>query len=730
MNISNAFGPDVFLSIHCNSFGDPAAHGTETFTYTNAPAADVNWATKVQNRMIATWGLTNRGVKQNNFTVLTANAPAALAETMFISNQNEFNIMNDSAQRQAAAEAFYQAFGDYLGIDPNPPPFLITGHPWTVTINPGQTAPFNVSATGTGLSYQWRRNDVALGNGAGISGATTPRLTITGAQLPNGGFYTCAVTMGATTLVSNEAQLVVTSTPGPAGSGNGLRGTYYDNVDFSALRRARLDATVNFTWGAGAPSSTMQADTFSARWTGQVQPRLTQNYKFHTRTDDGVRLWVNGVLLIDKWLDQGVEWRSASIALTAGQKYDLVMEYYENGGDANCQLYWSAYSLLKEIIPAAQLYRPPPLLAPLAAVTALQGSALTVNAATAALGFDPLLSSQPWADFESVADGATDTVLFRKPQHSSTTGGFTDPAKPREATVTAAFAAGNSSSRTLHVKWSWVGTSPWLRLTTAGTATLPNPVVDFRKSLRFDVWSGHTLQFGLGLRETNATGAIGSDGGSTGPVEFAGVSALNGTQPVPVRTVAPDSWRTLDFPIPDEPVRAFTGNSVLESATGLGVLEHLAIVPGSASLDHDVYLDNFVMVENNYLTWSLLSAPAGAVIDPLTGVVSWTPAPAQTGTTWTFTVQAGDACSPPITAVTTFTAVAAPPPEVVSINRPAGSIPFSWKAAPGAAYDIESAALPGGPWLVLKEVTATAAIASWSGAATGSRRFYRARLKM
>jgi N-acetylmuramoyl-L-alanine amidase len=728
VNISNAFAPDVFLSIHCNSFSSASANGTETFTYTNAPAADVNWATKVQNRMISTWNRVNRGVKQNNFTVLTANAPAALAETMFISNQAEYDIMNSATERQRAAVAYYNAFADYLGVDPAP--FNITSHPATRTVNPGENAQFTVSATGTSLTYQWRRNDANLTNGSGISGATTPELTVNGAVFADGGFYTCAVTRGGTTLVSNEAQLVVAALPGPAGAGNGLRGTYYDNPDFTSLRRARLDATVNFSWGAGSPSSTMQPDTFSARWTGQVQPRLSQNYKFHVRSDDGARLWVNGVLLIDKWLDQSAEWRSASIALAAGQKYDLVLEYFENGGDATCQLYWSAYSLLKEIIPVTQLYRPPPVLTTLPGATAMQGTAFTYNAATAAAGFDPVLSSQPWADFESEADGTTDTVLFRKPQHASTTAVFSDPAKTRETTVVSALPAGNSSNHALLVKWSWQGTDPWLRLTTAGAATLPNPVVDFRKSLRFDVWSEHTLKFGLGLRETNSTGAIGSDGGLAGAVEFAGVSALNGTQPVPVRTVAPDGWRTLDFPLPDEPARGFTGNGVLESTTGLGVLEHLAIVPGSASIDHDVYLDNFVVVENNVLTWSLLSAPPGAVIDPRTGIITWTPTAAQAGTPWNFTIQAADAGIPPLAAATTFTVSAAPVPEFINLNYTGGGFSFSWKAVSGAAYDIESATSTGGPWAPVTTVNATGAVASWTGTATGSRRFFRVRLKL
>lgn len=728
VNISNAFAPDVFLSIHNNSFSNSSANGTETFTYTNAPAADVNWATKVQNRMIATWNRVNRGVKQNNFTVLTANAPAALAETMFISNQAEYDIMNSGSERQRAAEAFFNAFADYLGMDPNPP--VITAHPDTDTVDPGQTAQFTVTASGSSLSYQWRRNDVNLANGTGIAGATTPVLTVSDAEFADGGFYTCAVTRGATTVVSNEAQLVVASPQGPAGTGSGLRGTYYDNPDFTALRRARLDATVNFAWGAGSPSSTMQADSFSARWTGQVQPRLTQNYKFHVRSDDGARLWVNGVLLIDKWLDQSAEWRSASIALTAGRKYDLVLEYCENDGDATCRLFWSAYSLLKEIIPVTQLYRPPPVLTTLPGATALQGAAFTFNASASAAGFDPVLSSQPWADFESIADGTTDSVLFRKPHHSATTAAFTDPAKARETTVVSALPAGNPSSRALLVKWSWLGSDPWLRLTTAGAATLPNPVVDFRKSLRFDVWSEHTLKFGLGLRETNATGAIGSDGGLSGAVEFTGVASLNGTQPVPVRTVTPDAWRTLDFPIPDEPSRAFTGNGVLESTTGLGVLEHLAIAPGSASIDHDVYLDNFVVVENNFLTWSLLSAPPGAGIDPLTGVITWTPAASQTGSVWNFVVQAGDAGVPPVTATTTVSVSATPVPEIVSVQRLPAGISLSWKAAPGAVYDIEAADAVGGPWSVTASVTAGAATASWSGPVGGDRRFFRVRLKL
>jgi hypothetical protein len=684
-DLANAEDPDAFLSIHCNSFTNATAHGTETFWWESGNTADQTLATHVQSRMMDAFGLTNRGVKQGNFTVITGIPPSSLAEMMFISNQAEFN--------------------------------------------PGQTAAFTVAATGTGLTYRWRRNGVNLSNSGAISGATSPTLTVTGAQLANTGFYTVAVTSGSSTSISDEAQLVIAATPTAAGTGSGLRGTYYDNPDFTALRRARLDATVNFNWAAGSPSSTMQPDTFSARWTGQISPRYSQTYSFHVRSDDGVRLWVNNVLLIDKWVAQGATEWSGTLAMVAGQKYDIRLEYFDGTGNALAELRWSSPSQIKQIVPTTQLFRPPPVIVAVPPTTVLQGEAL--NLAIATSSFDPLLSSQPWADFEDETDGATDLVLFRKPEFSGTTSANVDLTKARSTTVRAAFPAGNSSARALHVEWSWAtgAVNPWIRLTTLLASTLPNPVIDFRKTLRFDVWSEHTLRFGLGLRETNSTGAIGSDGGSAGAIEFVGVNAMNGTSPVPVRTVAPDSWTTLEFDLPTEPTRAFTGNGLLESTTGLGVLEHLCIAAGSASIDHDVYLDNFVVVEKNQLTYSLLAGPNGATIDPNTGAISWTPTAAQVGINHPFTVQVSDGGLPAASATVSFSIPAAPYPEVVATAQSGPNFTFTWKAAPGAKYDIETAIHPAGPWTVVTEITAATATGSYSTVIVGTQKYYRARLK-
>ena len=143
------------------------------------------------------------------------------------------------------------------------------------------------------------------------------------------------------------------------GQGTGLTGQYYDNSNFTNLKLLRTDAAVDFAWGSGTPSGQIDSDTFSVRWTGQIEPLSSEAYTFHTITDDGVRLWVNDQLIIDKWRLQGpTEW-SGTINLLAGQKYDIKMEYFENTGGATAKLLWSSLTVAKEIIPKTQLYAQP-----------------------------------------------------------------------------------------------------------------------------------------------------------------------------------------------------------------------------------------------------------------------------------------------------------------------------------------------------------------------------------
>ncbi|HQR38894.1 MAG TPA: DUF1800 family protein [Blastocatellia bacterium] len=144
---------------------------------------------------------------------------------------------------------------------------------------------------------------------------------------------------------------------GPPPVGIGLKGDYYDTKDFNSFKFSRTDATVDFDWGTGTPDVRINPDTFSIRWTGSVLPQNSETYVFYTLASDGVRLWVNGQLLIDDFVvhNTPIE-RSASIALTAGRFYDIKLEYFENFNTAQVKLSWESPSVPKAPIPQSQLF--------------------------------------------------------------------------------------------------------------------------------------------------------------------------------------------------------------------------------------------------------------------------------------------------------------------------------------------------------------------------------------
>jgi len=147
---------------------------------------------------------------------------------------------------------------------------------------------------------------------------------------------------------------------GSASGVEGLLGEYYewDTANpWQVLLMKRLDPTVNFNWGdPGSPDPSVPVDAFAIRWTGQVEAPASATYTFYTQTDDGVRLWVNNVLLIDNWTDHSSTLNQGSIKLTAGQRYEIKLEYYENGGGAVCQLSWSSPTMPRGVIQSQYLW--------------------------------------------------------------------------------------------------------------------------------------------------------------------------------------------------------------------------------------------------------------------------------------------------------------------------------------------------------------------------------------
>ncbi len=120
---------------------------------------------------------------------------------------------------------------------------------------------------------------------------------------------------------------------------NGITADYYSGKNFEQFVLNRIDPNIDFTWSA-APAASMPADGFSVRWQGSIIPASSGVFDIITRSDDGVRLWLNGVLVINNWTNHGETWDYATLNLTAGVPVTVKMEFYENTGSAMARLFW------------------------------------------------------------------------------------------------------------------------------------------------------------------------------------------------------------------------------------------------------------------------------------------------------------------------------------------------------------------------------------------------------
>lgn len=117
---------------------------------------------------------------------------------------------------------------------------------------------------------------------------------------------------------------------------------YYNNTNLSGgTALERVDDSINFDWGTGSPhSGKVNSDNFSVRW--RRTPFFDDGvYRFTATFDDGMRVWVNGNLIIDQWAQGGVRSVSADFALTSGVRHEILVEYFEASLDATAKLSWA-----------------------------------------------------------------------------------------------------------------------------------------------------------------------------------------------------------------------------------------------------------------------------------------------------------------------------------------------------------------------------------------------------
>jgi glucose/arabinose dehydrogenase len=145
----------------------------------------------------------------------------------------------------------------------------------------------------------------------------------------------------------------------PVGSGSGLVGFYHSDQNRTFDRPVtltRIDEEINFDWGGGSPHESISANFFTVRWLGEITALFSGYHTFHVTSDDGIRLWVNDFLLIDKWVPQGATEWTGVINFQQGKKYPIRLDYFEEAGAASVKLEWSSAKLSRQIVPKSQLH--------------------------------------------------------------------------------------------------------------------------------------------------------------------------------------------------------------------------------------------------------------------------------------------------------------------------------------------------------------------------------------
>ncbi len=163
--------------------------------------------------------------------------------------------------------------------------------------------------------------------------------------------------------------------------GTGWKAEYFNNTDVSGTPvLTRTDPEINLDWGGGSPAPEIHENQFSARWTGCLEVPAGGVYTLTTRSDDGVRVWVDDQLVIDAWTDQANVEHAATVSLAGGVRYPVRVEYYDEYSAARIALYWQTAGASREVVPVEAVFQAqagaPAITSPTEAL-ALTGGAFT-----------------------------------------------------------------------------------------------------------------------------------------------------------------------------------------------------------------------------------------------------------------------------------------------------------------------------------------------------------------
>lgn len=143
-----------------------------------------------------------------------------------------------------------------------------------------------------------------------------------------------------------------------SGKGDGLKGQYYygeNGIDDGTAPTAVSLGIINFDWNLSSPVDGPD-NRFSSKYSGYVEARFSEKYNLEFVVDDGIRVYIDGILMLDKWQPNSRNTYIIPVDMLCGQKYKIDIEYNNLGGGASLIMYWSSFAQDREILPQKYLY--------------------------------------------------------------------------------------------------------------------------------------------------------------------------------------------------------------------------------------------------------------------------------------------------------------------------------------------------------------------------------------
>jgi len=241
---------------------------------------------------------------------------------------------------------------------------LYTGYKGNATAKPAANKGANAKASGTSsVDLTWQdaatnedgfvieQEDGGKWKQVGTVGIDAAHFTVTRLAPETAYKFRVAAFNGAGVATAETVE-AKTAVPLAPGKGTGLRAEYYGSKYFTGAPTTKNDLLVNFDWSQTPPDGQKPND-FAVRWTGEVEPRFSEDHTFQIESE-GQRLWVNGELLIEA-MPAGARARRATIALEAGKRVSIKLEAAVSK-PGKVMLSWQSAAQALEPIPMAQLY--------------------------------------------------------------------------------------------------------------------------------------------------------------------------------------------------------------------------------------------------------------------------------------------------------------------------------------------------------------------------------------